>query len=55
MTFALGEGGYPKADNSSDRLCDCVSDKGEEVVESPDNFADILCVWPPENSKKLFC
>ena len=35
----------PIADNSTDRLCDKDSAKGERVY-NPQNFAHVICEWP---------
>ena len=41
----LGGGGVgSKADDSTDRLCEWDSDKGE-VVQKSQIFADIICEW----------
>ena len=46
MNYAVctgrGEGGPPKADDSTDKLRQCDSDKGGGVK----NFADVLCTCP---------
>ena len=44
MMSTLG-GGPPKADDSTDKLQECDSDKGEGVKKS-ENFADVICTWP---------
>ena len=44
MMSALG-GGPPKADDSTDKLRECDSDKGGGVKKS-ENFADVICTWP---------
>ena len=49
MTSVLrGEGGgvTPKADDSTDKLRECDSDKGGEGVRKSENFADVICTCP---------
>ena len=42
----VGEGGTPKAEESTDKLCECVSDKGEWVKNSK-FFMDLICELSP--------
>ena len=43
MMYALG-GGTSKADESTNKLCECDSDKGKGV-QKLENFADVICTY----------
>ena len=45
MKSSQGGGGWPKLNYSTDRLCECYSDKGEGV-KNPENIADVMFAWP---------
>ena len=45
MKSSHGGGGWPKLNYSTDRLCECYSDKGEGV-KNPENIADVMFAWP---------
>ena len=49
MTSAVG-GGTPKGDESTDKLREWESEKGEGRVQISENFADVICTCPQRRS-----
>ena len=48
MTSALRAGDGQKAENSTDWLLECDSNKENRVHNRAQIFADVICDWPPK-------